>query len=215
MAVVFVTGASGFMGRRLSEELLRRGHTVRGLARPGSEKKLAPGCQAVTGDPLDAESYRRQAEGAGTLVHLVGTAHPNPSKAALFRSVDLASAKEAVQAATAAGIRHFLYVSVAHPAPVMEAYIEARMEAEDAIRAARLNATIVRPWYVLGPGRQWPRLLMPLYWLMGALPRTRASAQRLGLVTLKQMIATLVGAVERPAQGVRVIEVPEIRLNRL
>jgi uncharacterized protein YbjT (DUF2867 family) len=105
-------------------------------------------------------------------------------------------------------------VSVAHPAPIMSEYIAARSEAEDAIRASGLNATILRPWYVLGPGRRWPLILLPAYWLLGALPATRESAHRLGLVTLTQMIAALTGAVEHPASGVRVFEVPQIRLNR-
>jgi uncharacterized protein YbjT (DUF2867 family) len=115
----------------------------------------------------------------------------------------------------ASGIRHFIYVSVAQPAPMMHEYIAARAEAEASIRASGLHATILRPWYVLGPGRRWPLLLGPAYWLMGLLPSTRESARRLGLVTLPQMIAALVGAVERPASGVRVIEVPQIRLSRL
>ena len=33
-----------------------------------------------------------------------------------------------------------------------------------------LHATILRPWYVLGPGRRWPVMLLPAYWLMGLLP---------------------------------------------
>ena len=215
MANVFITGASGFMGRGLSTELLRRGHTVRGLVRAGSENRVAPGCQAVTGDPLDAASYRGQIAPADTLVQLVGVSHPSPAKAAQFRAIDLASAQAAVANAVASGIRHFIYVSVAQPAPMMHEYIAARAEAEASIRASGLHATILRPWYVLGPGRRWPLLLGPAYWLMGLLPSTRESARRLGLVTLPQMIAALVGAVERPASGVRVIEVPQIRLSRL
>jgi uncharacterized protein YbjT (DUF2867 family) len=211
MANVFLTGASGFMGRRLAAELLRRGHKVRGLVRPGSESRVAPGAEIVVADPLDSASYRDQVNGCDTFVHLVGVAHPSPAKAAQFRSIDLASAKAAVYAASAAGVRHFIYVSVAHPAPVMHEYIAARTEAEDAIRAAGLNATILRPWYVLGPGRRWPVLLLPFYWLMGVLPATRDTARRLGLVTIGQMLRTQVAAVENPAAGVRIVEVPEIR----
>ena len=85
----------------------------------------------------------------------------------------------------------------------MRAYIAARMEAEDAIRASGLPATILRPWYVLGPGRRWP-----------IAPRDRFSAgvsPRLSLVTVDQMVAALAGAVDHPPDGVRIIEVPEIR----
>jgi len=211
MSFVFITGASGFMGQRLAAELVRRGHRVRGHVRRGSESRVAPGCETVTGDPLDAASYRDHVTGADTFVHLVGVAHPNPAKAAQFRAIDLASAKAAVAVAVDSNVRHFVYVSVAHPAPIMEAYIAARREAEDAIRAANLNATILRPWYVLGPGRSWPMLLLPAYWLMGMLPTTRESARRLGLVTHSQMIRTVANAVDDPPTGMRVLEVPQIR----
>jgi uncharacterized protein YbjT (DUF2867 family) len=215
MASVFITGSSGFMGRRLCAELLSRGHQVRGLVRPGSEKRLASGCEAVIGDPLDAAGYRDSVAGSDTLVHLVGVSHPSPAKAAQFRTIDLASARQAIAAAVAAGVPHFVYVSVAHPAPIMKEYIAARSEAEAALRNSGLNATVLRPWYVLGPGRHWPLILLPVYWLLGALPATRESAQRLGLVTVNQMIATMALAVERPASGVRILEVPQIRLSRL
>ena len=211
MANVFITGASGFMGSRLAAELVRRGHTVRGLVRRGSECRLPAGCEPVTGDALDASTYRDRLSGCDTLVHLVGVSHPSPAKAAQFRSVDLAGALAAVSAAREAGVAHLVYVSVAHPAPVMREYIAARTQAEEAIRASGLNATILRPWYVLGPGRWWPFALVPVYWLMEALPATRASARRLGLVRWRQMIAALAQAVEKPARGVRVVEVPEIR----
>src|ERR1041384_8511545 len=95
-AVVFITGASGFMGRRLSAELLRRGHRVRGLVRRGSESRAAAGSEVIVGDPLDASTYRDRVPGCDTFVHLVGVAHPSPAKAAQFRSIDLASAKVAV-----------------------------------------------------------------------------------------------------------------------
>jgi uncharacterized protein YbjT (DUF2867 family) len=210
MAYVFVTGGTGHIGRALISVLLRRGHTVRALARPGSERKLPAGCEAVQGDALDENSYRGQVAPADTFVQLVGVSHPNPSKAAEFRAVDLASVRSGVHAAQAAGVAHFIYVSVAQPAPVMKAYIAVRAEGEAMIRAAGLNATMVRPWYVLGPGRRWPMMLMPVYWLLEQLPGTRDAARRLGLVTLEQMVAALVRAVENPARGIRIVEVPEI-----
>jgi len=208
---IFLTGGTGYMGRRLIAQLSANGHTVRALVRPGSRNKLPAGCEPVIGDALDAATYRVQVAPAEVFVHLIGVAHPSPSKAEQFRSVDLASVRAAVSAAVSAGIRHFVYVSVAHPAPVMHAYIAARSEAEDLIRAAAMNATILRPWYVLGPGHRWPLLLQPLYWVAERYPGTRDSARRLGLVTIAQMIAALATAVETCPRGVRVMEVPEIR----
>jgi uncharacterized protein YbjT (DUF2867 family) len=195
---VFVTGGTGYVGRPLITRLLERGHEVRALVRPGSEAKLPPGCQSVTGDALDASSYAGQIKPADTFVQLVGVAHPNPKKAAEFRSIDLVSGRGAIEAAGAAGVQHFVYVSVAHPAPVMKAYIQVRSECEAMIRQSGMNATILRPWYVLGPGHRWPYLLLPMYKIMEWLPATRAGAIRLGLVTLEQMCQALVRAVETP-----------------
>jgi uncharacterized protein YbjT (DUF2867 family) len=199
------------MGRRLAAELLSRGHKVRALVRPGSEKKLPPKAEPVVGDALDGNSYSRAIAPADTFVHLVGVSHPSPSKAEQFRRIDVQSAINAISTAVESGVQHFVYVSVAQPAPVMQAYIAARAECEQALRASGLNATVLRPWYVLGPGRRWPLLLVPMYWVLEVLPGTRESARRLGLLTIDQMIAALVAAVEEPAVGFRVLGVPEMR----
>ena len=214
MPTVFVTGGTGFMGRNLILELVRRGYVIKALARHGSEHKLPHGCKVVHGNALDKNSFAAQIPPAQAFVQLVGVTHPNPSKKDEFRAVDLASARATIEAAREAGVAHFVYVSVAQPAPVMKFYIAVRAEVEKMIRESGINATILRPWYVLGPGRRWPLLLKPVYWLMEQIPATRESAQRLGLVTLEQMVGALVRSVENPAQGIRVLGVPEIRGTR-
>lgn len=212
---LFITGGTGYMGRTLIPRLLERGHHVRALVRPGSESKLPKGCDVIYGNALDASTYAAQIAPADTFVQLVGVAHPSPAKAAQFGQIDLPAGLGAVAAAKSGGIQHFIYLSVAHPAPMMRDYIAVRTECEAAIQAAGLNSTILRPWYVLGPGHRWPYLLLPIYKLAELLPPTREGARRLGLVTLEQMVCALVSAVENPVQGTRVISVSEIRVARL
>jgi len=65
--------------------------------------------------------------------------------------------------------------------------------------------------YILGPGHWWPLLLKPGYWICEQIPSKRASALRLGLVTIHQMLGTLLWAVEHPPESMRIIEVPEIK----
>jgi uncharacterized protein YbjT (DUF2867 family) len=88
--------------------------------------------------------------------------------------------KVAIEAARLAGVRHFIYLSVAQPAPMMKAFLAVRSEGETLIRASGIPATFLRPWYVLGPGHRWPYLLLPFYWICERLPPTRDSARRLG-----------------------------------
>lgn len=208
---VFIAGGTGYIGSRLIPRLLARGHRVQALVRSGSERKLPPGCDVVPGNALDENSDQDAIGAAATFVQLVGVAHPSPAKAAEFRSVDLVAGREAVTAALHTGVRHFVYVSVAHPAPMMKAYIAVRTECESLIQNSGLNATILRPWYVLGPGHLWPHGLLPFYWLLERLPATREGTQRLGLVTLEQMLVALTNAVDHPCEGQRVLGVPEIR----
>jgi uncharacterized protein YbjT (DUF2867 family) len=201
------------MGQRLVPTLLARGYHVRVLARERSVSRVPSGAEVVIGDALHPASYASALRRGATVVHLVGTPRPSPLKAAEFQRVDLPSIRAGVQAAREAGAAHFVFVSVAQPAPVMRAYIEVRAAGERAIAQAGLTATVLRPWYVLGPGHWWPGVLIPLYALAALVPATREGAQRLGLVTVSQMVNALVRAVESPPPTgtMRIVDVPAIR----
>lgn len=211
MTTVFVTGGTGYIGRPLIEALVARKHAVHALVRAGRERAIPAGSTAVTGDALDAATFAHAIPRAATLVHLVGTPHPNPSKAAEFERVDLGSIRASAAAAAASDAAHIVYLSVARPAPLMRSYIAAREQGEAAVAATGIPHTFVRPWYVLGPGHYWPYALVPFYAIARMFPPTREQAVRLGLVTLKQMVAALVASVETPPPAtVRIVDVPAI-----
>jgi uncharacterized protein YbjT (DUF2867 family) len=214
---IFVTGGTGFIGRHLIPMLIGRGHRVRVLAREGSLARVPMGATAVVGDALDADSIASALRADDTVIHLVGTPHPSPAKADQFDRVDLMSIRCTVAAAKRTSISHLVYVSVAQPAPVMAHYLWVRSLGETMIREARLTASILRPWYVLGPGRRWPKTIMPFYKLAEWFPATRATAERLGLVTIEQFIVALTRAAEHPPLpgGQRIVDVPAIRQARL
>ena len=128
-----MTGGTGYIGQALIEGLQARGHTIRALARTASMGRVPAGATAVAGDALDAASFVAALTRRTTLVHLVGTPHPNPSKALEFERVDLASIRASVEAARQASIAHLIYVSVAQPAPAMRAYVAARAAGSAAI----------------------------------------------------------------------------------
>jgi uncharacterized protein YbjT (DUF2867 family) len=208
---IFLTGGTGYIGSRLIPLLRKRGFEVKALVRDGSEKKLPAGATGVIGDALQIDSYTDQVRGADTFVHLIGVSHPSPAKAKQFHDIDLVSIKVAIKAARDAGVRHFIYLSVAHPAPAMKEFIAVRSAGEQMIRESGVSATFVRPWYLLGPGHRWPYAILPVYWVLERLPTTKESAERLGLVTINQMLRALVWSVENPPSGVQIVDVPKIR----
>ena len=207
---VFVTGGTGYIGRAVIPELVSRGHRVRALVRSGSERRLPAECEAVAGDALNATSFANAVAPADTFLQLVGRTHPNPKLAAEFERVDLVSVRESAKAA-ASGIRHFVYVSVAQPAPIMQAYVSVRARGEALIRESGVPATLLRPWYVLGPGHRWPYLILPLYGLLWLVPSKRDTAQRLFPITLRTMAPAIVAAVETPPRETRVWDVRTMR----
>lgn len=89
--------------------------------------------------------------------------------------------------------------------------------ADDRIAAARPSSVcpgaprFLRPWYVLGPGRRWPLLLSPLYWVLRQLPATRAQALRLGWIPLPAVCAAIAYAIEHPPAGIAVMETETLR----
>jgi len=211
VATICVTGGTGYIGSRLIPLLSKRGHQLKVIARPGSENKIPENVAVVSADPLKEDSYTGSIRGCDTFIHLIGVPHPSPAKAAQFRAIDLPSIQVAVKAAHDAGVRHFIYLSVAQPASMMQAFVAVRAEGEALIRASGMKATFVRPWYVLGPGHWWPYVVLPFYKIAELLPPTRESAKRLGLITISQMLRALVWSVENPADAIRVLDVPKIR----
>src|SRR5207253_8731433 len=115
-------------------------------------------------------------------VHLIGVPHPAPWKKDQFYKIDLRSLEASVEVAVQHHLRHFVFVSVARPAPVMRGYQEVRARCEAVIERAGLNATILRPWCILGSGHRWPVILEPVYRLAEHFPLTRDAALGLGLL---------------------------------
>lgn len=210
---IFITGGTGYLGIRLIKLLLKKGHRVKALVRRGSEHKLPAGCLSVTADPFDASTFVHEVEKDSCFIQLLGVSHPGPSKKELFRKIDLASVHASVEAAVRAACQHFMYISVAQtPTNIMKDYQHCRLLGEQTIVAARLKTTILRPWYIIGPGHYWPLLFYPLFKLLEWLPATAQKAKALRLVFLNKMLQALVHAVENPpVQSPRIIEIEEIR----
>ena len=211
---VFVTGGSGYIGSRLIKSLLAEGnYNIRALVRKGSELKIPPGCGLVFGDALSSFSYQGKILPGSVFIHLVGVAHPSPSKKDKFTKIDLVSVQEAAKAAVVAKASHFIYISVSqYPSSIMKAYQLVRAEGELILTRTGIRCSFIRPWYVLGPGHWWPIVLIPFYGLFSLFPLTREKVNQQGLVTISQMIRMLVFAIKNPpADKIVVYDVPAIK----
>jgi nucleoside-diphosphate-sugar epimerase len=213
---VFITGGTGYMGKRLIKILLQRGHQVIALVRKGSVNKIPAGAKIITADPFASTSFQSAVPQGCVFIQLLGVPHPSPKKAKQFQDIDLRSVKASADAASLAGVSHFIYVSVAMtPSQLMAAYQAVRKEGEEYCRSKNLNCTFIRPWYVLGPGHWWPVVLFPLYGIAELIPSWRKKARAMAFVTIKQMLAALVYTAENEPLPHQVLEIKAIRAAKL
>ncbi|BDG10362.1 NAD-dependent epimerase/dehydratase family protein [Anaeromyxobacter paludicola] len=166
---VLVTGSTGFIGQHVCRVLLARGHAVRALARnPAAAAPLsAAGAEVVKGDVCEPATLPAAVEGCEAVLHLAGVVKALGRPA--FFAVNAGGTRHLADAAIAAGATRFVLVSSLAaagpstaarprtaddpPAPV-SAYGESKLAAEAVLRdlAFRLEATVVRPPIVYGPG---------------------------------------------------------------
>ena len=208
---IFITGGTGYIGQRLIPVLLQKGFTVNGLIRKGSESKLPAGCNPVYGNALDSATFTESVKDNDTFIQLVGVAHPGPGKKEEFKKIDLVSVTESVKAAKQAGVKHFIYLSVAEPAPTMHEYIEVRKQGEQMITDSGMKATFIKPWYVLGPGHWWPYFILPVYWLFMIIPGTSETAKRLYPVKLRNVVNAIADAADNPPDWIRKVMTQELK----
>jgi len=151
--MIFVTGASGFVGGHVVHELRGRGLVVRCLVRdPRKAAKLAAwGCELSQGDMTDPASLRRGVDGADTVVHLVAIRQGHEEQ---FRRVMVDGTRDLLAAASDAGVRRFLHMSAlgtSEATKELVPYYRAKWEMEEMVRASGVPQVIFRPSFIFGP----------------------------------------------------------------
>ena len=108
-----ITGATGFVGSAVARVMAKRGHALRLLARPTSDRRLLDGVDAevVTGDLTDLASLRRAAAGCQYVMHIAADYRFwVPDKDAMLRA-NVDGAVNMVRAAADAGARRIVHCS--------------------------------------------------------------------------------------------------------
>jgi len=216
-----VTGASGFIGRRLVMELVRRGHETACLVRPTS--KTAPlrdlPVEFAIGDLGDAGSLVHAVEGRDHIFHLAGVIQAVDGAA--FEAANAHGTRNLVDAClrAAPAIKKFVFVSsiaAAGPSPPgrplteadeprpVSAYGRSKLAAEHIVMEAgtRMPVTIVRPPNVLGPGSK--EIIRVIGLLRKRLvPALGDDRPRTSLVDIDDLVEALLLAAENPQSAGR------------
>jgi nucleoside-diphosphate-sugar epimerase len=212
---VLVTGASGFIGRPLTDALAQAGYNVRAAVRDRRGQQFPAGAEiAMQPDLANPVFQAPLVAGTDAVVHLAGIAHVGPdiSEATYDRVNHLATA-ELARAAATAGVRRFVFLSstraqaggasteplteTAAPLPT-DAYGRSKLAAEAAVREAGVPYTILRPALVYGPN---PKGNIASLMRIAALPVPLpfgAFANHRSLLALDNLIAAVRFALDDP-----------------
>lgn len=147
VTAVALTGGTGFVGRMVLDRAAERGLAVRALSR--REPPEVAGVDWVRGDLNNRAALAELTDGAASLIHIAGlTRAVDP---AALHAANVLGTQTVLEAARAAGVRHFVFVSsLAARKPELSAYGRSKADAEVLVRASGIPFTIVRPPAVFG-----------------------------------------------------------------
>jgi dihydroflavonol-4-reductase len=109
----FVTGASGFIGANLAQELAARGHRVKALVRAGGDVRGLEGTdyEAVAGDLARRDLLEKAMRGCDWCFHVAASYHLWLRNYAPMYAANVEGTRHVIEAATAAGCRRIVYTS--------------------------------------------------------------------------------------------------------
>ena len=144
-----ITGGTGFVGSHLIDAARAAGHRTTALTRRPQPHR--DGLDWIAGDLADRPALRRLADGADALIHVAGVL--NAPNGAAFEAGNVTGTEAVLEAAKAAGVRRFVFVSsLAAREPRLSMYGASKARAEDIVRDSGHDWSIVRPPAVYGPG---------------------------------------------------------------
>ena len=150
--MIFLTGASGYVGMRVGERLASRSRRLRCLVLPGDP--VDPGnrfpSQVVRGDVRDLDSFAPYGKDVNAIVHCAAVMPP--ASADRIREVNVRGTANLIEFARRWGIRRFVYLSAVSAVYAQKnAYGASKAEAERLVTESGLDYTVLRLTMVYGP----------------------------------------------------------------
>ena len=197
---LFVTGATGFIGRRVMSLLRRAGdRPVRCLVREGRAFESGGAVQVVRGSLEHPESYAQALAGVNTVLHLAAKTGPGRRTDHFRTNAD--GTASLVRACREAGVQWFVHLSsiaVTYQNKTAYHYAESKERAEQIVRSSGMRWVIVRPTFVFGDGSRIETSLARLA-ALPVVPIFGDGRARVQPIHVDDVAAYLVSALDDPS----------------
>jgi uncharacterized protein YbjT (DUF2867 family) len=201
MSTVLVTGATGFIGRRLVPALVDDGHTVRAMTRR-PEQYDGPG-EPVGADVMDPDSLTTALDGVDVAVYLVHSLD-DPD----FERKDAEAARNFSKAAAAAGVRQIIYMGgLGADDGTLSAHLRSRREVEGLLGADGVPVTVLRAAIVVGHGGISWEITRQLVKNLPAMVVPKWVGTRTQPIALDDVVRYIAGVVDKEEALGRVFEI--------
>lgn len=210
--IILVTGAGGFVGRRLVRELLRRGYRVRCMDRhPGSQPA---GVEQVQADLLQPESLMAAFAGVSAayyLVHSMGRGRED------FAEQDRRAARNFVAAAEAAGVQRVIYLGgLGETGDNLSHHLASRLEVAHILQSGRFSTTFLRAAVIIGYGGASYEMVHSLVRRLPIMITPGWVSTRNQPIAVHDVIGYLAGCLEEPRTAGQTFDIggPEVLTYR-
>lgn len=193
-----LTGATGFVGQTLLDHALDAGHEVRALARREQPSRAAT--DWISGDLGDKRALKRLVRGAEAVIHVAGVVNAPDREG--FEAGNVAGTLNLIEAAVAAGVPRFVFVSsLSAREPDLSDYGASKARAERLVKASGLDWTIVRPPAIFGPrDTEMFELFRLARWGLMPMPPSEGRASVIHVDDLARLLLALVPGGEAVTQ---------------
>jgi len=190
---ILVTGATGFIGRRLVRALTAESFQVRCLVRR-PDAVLPDGVEAVTGDILERRNLGAALAGIDTAYYLV---HAMAGGRAGFERRDRETAENFTAAAEKAGVRRVIYLGgLGKTGDDLSEHLASRLEVAKILLAGKFQTTFLRAAVIIGAGGASYEMVRGLVERLPVMITPRWVATRCQPIAVGDVIAYLVGCLK-------------------